>query len=91
MSYKKYIIRKNKNEIYNFLKNVALVILPAIATLIITIFEIWNIPYGEQIGVTITAVDTALGILLGISSRNYYKNLHYIHFVLLCIIYYKGV
>ena len=63
-----------KNEIYDFLKKVALVILPALATLLITIFEIWNIPYGEQIGATITAIDTALGVLLGISSRNYYRN-----------------
>lgn len=64
-----------KNEVYDFLKRVALVVLPALATLIITIFQIWNIPYGEQIGATITAIDTALGVILGISSRNYYRNL----------------
>lgn len=64
-----------KNETYDFLKRVALVILPALATLVITIFQIWNIPYGEQIGATITAIDTALGVILGISSRNYYRNI----------------
>lgn len=64
-----------KNEIYDFLKRVALVLLPAIATLVITIFQIWNIPYGEQIGATITAIDTALGVILGISSKKYYRNL----------------
>ena len=63
-----------KNEIYDFLKKVALVILPALATLIITVFQIWDIPHGEQIGATITAVDTALGVILGLSSRNYYRN-----------------
>ena len=64
-----------KNEVYDILKKIALVVLPAIATLIITIFQIWNIPYGEQIGATITAIDTALGVILGISSRNYYRNI----------------
>lgn len=65
-----------KNEMYDFLKKVALVVLPAIATLVITIFQIWNIPYGEQIGATITALDTTLGVILGISTRNYYRSLN---------------
>ena len=41
-----------RNKTYDILKKIALVILPAIATLIITIFEIWGIPYGEKIGAT---------------------------------------
>ena len=65
-----------KNEVYDFLKRIALVVLPALATLVITVFQIWDIPYGEQIGATITAIDTALGVILGISSRNYYRNLN---------------
>ena len=64
-----------KNETYDFLKKVALVVLPALATLVITIFQIWNIPFGEQISATITAIDTALGVILGISSHNYYRNI----------------
>lgn len=63
-----------KNKTYDFLKKIALVVLPALATFIITIFEIWKIPYGEQIGATITAFDTALGIILGISSYNYNRS-----------------
>ena len=62
-----------KKEVYDFLKRVALVILPALATLVMTIFQIWNIPYGQQIGATITAFDTALGVVLGISNYNYNK------------------
>ena len=64
-----------KNKTYDFLKKIAMYILPALATAVITIFKIWGIPYGEQIGATITAIDTALGIILGISSNNYNKNL----------------
>ena len=36
--------------------------------------QIWGLPYGEQIVGTITAIDTFLGALLGISSMNYNKN-----------------
>lgn len=64
-----------KNKTYDILKKVAMYVLPALATAVITIFKIWEIPYGEQIGATITAIDTALGIILGISSNNYNKNL----------------
>lgn len=63
-----------KDKTYDSLKRIALFILPALATLVITIFEIWDIPYGHKIGATITAIDTALGVLLGISNRNYNRN-----------------
>ena len=63
-----------ENKTYDFWKRVAMYYLPAIATAIITIFEIWKIPYGTQIGATITALDTALGVFLGISSNNYNKS-----------------
>ena len=62
-----------KNKTYDFWKRVAMYYLPAIATAVITIFEIWKIPYGTQIGATITALDTMLGVFLGISSNNYNK------------------
>jgi hypothetical protein len=61
------------NKTYDTLKKIAMYVLPAIATLVITVFKIWNIPYGEEIGATITAIDTALGVILGISSANYSK------------------
>ena len=62
-----------KNKTYDLWKKIAMYVLPAIATLVITVFKIWNIPYGEEIGATITAIDTALGVILGISSYNYNK------------------
>lgn len=62
-----------KNKTYDFWKKIAMYVLPAIATLVITVFKIWDIPYGEEIGATITAIDTALGVILGISSANYNK------------------
>lgn len=63
------------NKVYDVLKWIALIALPALATLIQTIFSIWGIPYGEPIAYTIVALDTFLGILLGVSTSSYKKGL----------------
>ena len=59
------------NKTYDTLKWVALVVLPAVATLYFALSGIWGFPYGEQVVGTITAIDTFLGALLGISTHNY--------------------
>lgn len=59
------------NKTYDILKWIAALVLPALATLVIALAGIWNLPYGEPIGATITAVDAFLGAILGISSKNY--------------------
>ena len=61
------------NKMYNVLKWIAQVVLPGVATLYFTMAGIWGLPYGEEIVGTITAVDTFLGVLLGISSAQYNK------------------
>lgn len=64
---------KLQNSTYDILKKICLYFLPALATLVITIFTIWSLPYGEAIAGTITAIDTFLGACLGISSKNYWE------------------
>lgn len=59
------------NKIYDILKYIAQIVLPAIATLYFALAGIWNFPYGEEIVGTITAIDTFLGVILGISSASY--------------------
>lgn len=61
------------SETYDILKWIAQYLLPAAGTLYFALASIWGLPYGEQIVGTITAVDTFLGVLLGISSANYNK------------------
>ena len=61
------------NKTYDILKWIALIFLPAIGTLYFALAGIWNLPYGEEIVGTITAIDTFLGCLLGVSSANYNK------------------
>lgn len=59
------------NKTYDTLKYIALYALPALATLILTLGGIWNIPYSEAIAGTVTAIDTFIGALIGISAKNY--------------------
>lgn len=59
------------NKVYDILKWVVMIVLPALATLIRVIFPIWNIPYGEQISASIMAVDAFLGACLGVSHIQY--------------------
>lgn len=61
------------NRLYDILKWIAMVVLPAIGTLYFALAGIWGFPYGEEIVGTITAVDTFLGVILGISSAQYQK------------------
>ncbi len=59
------------NKLYDILKWIAQILLPALGTLYFALAGIWNFPYGEQIVGTITAIDTFLGVCLGISTINY--------------------
>lgn len=61
------------NRLYDILKYVAQIVLPAIGTLYFALASIWGLPYGEQIVGTITALDAFLGALLGISTMKYNK------------------
>lgn len=61
------------NKVYDVLKWIAMVVLPAIATLYTALSGIWGLPLAEQIPDTIMAVDLFLGVLLGISSAQYSK------------------
>lgn len=64
---------KMSNKTYDALKWVAQFLLPAAGTLYFALAGIWGLPYGEQVVGTITAVDTFLGVLLGISTASYNK------------------
>ncbi len=61
------------NKVYDILKWIALIFLPAAATLYTTLAGIWGLPYSEAISATVMAVDTFLGVVLKISNNNYNK------------------
>lgn len=61
------------NKVYDVLKYIAQIALPAIGALYFALSQIWGLPYGEEIVGTITAIDAFLGALLGISTMLYNK------------------
>lgn len=62
-------------NMYDKLKFVAQVLLPALATLVFGFTELWELPYGLKFVGTITLVDTFLGVLLGISNIQYKRGI----------------
>lgn len=61
------------NKVYNILKWVAMIVLPALATLYLGLSNVWGLPYGEEVSATITLINTFLGTVLMISTNQYNK------------------
>lgn len=61
------------NKVYDILKWVALIVLPALATLYLGLSNTWGLPFGEEISATITLVNTFLGAILMVSNNQYKK------------------
>lgn len=62
------------NRMYDMLKWVALVLLPATSVLYMALAQAWNLPYATEVAGTIAAVDTFLAVLLGISTNTFKVN-----------------
>ena len=61
------------SKLYDILKTLQRIVLPALATLYVALAKIWGWPYSAEIAGTITAVVTFLGAVLEISSAEYHK------------------
>lgn len=61
------------NRVYDALKWIAQVALPALGALYFGLAQIWGFPYGKEIVGTLTVIDAFLGALLGISTAQYKK------------------
>lgn len=59
------------DKVYNILKWICMIALPAIATLWFTLGKIWGFPYLAEVEGTIVAIDTFIGALIGISTIAY--------------------
>lgn len=62
---------KLTNNVYDALKWVAQILLPACGTLYFALAKVWGLPYAAEVVGTIAAVDTFLGAILGLSSAGY--------------------
>lgn len=62
------------NRMYDILKWVTLILLPAISVLYMALAPLWNLPYPVEVAATIAAIDTFLAVLLGISTNTFKIN-----------------
>lgn len=60
------------NRTYDIIKMVSLIAVPLVA-FISALMTIWNVPHGEQITATLTAIDTLLGAIVVIVAKEYNK------------------
>lgn len=65
------------NKAYDIIKWIVVIVLPSIGTLYFALAGIWELPYGEEIVGTITAIDTFLGAIMMISTAQYNKRVGY--------------
>ena len=61
------------NKIYDFLKWIVMIVIPALTTAYVGLSGIWGWPYAEEVAKTSAVVCALLGALLGISTAQYNK------------------
>lgn len=61
------------DKVYDVLKWVVMIVIPAVTTAYVGLASIWGWPYAEEIAKTSAVVCTLLGALLGISTAQYNK------------------
>lgn len=64
------------NKVYDIMKYVTTIAIPAFATLYFALAGVWGWPFAEEVLATCTAIETCLGILLGISTAEYNKKVN---------------
>ena len=64
---------KMENRVYDVLKYIAQIVLPALGALYFGLAKIWGFPYATEIVGTISVVDAFLGAVLKISTDQYNK------------------
>ena len=65
---------KLPDNVYDILKWITMIVIPALATAYVGLAAVWSWPYADQIAKTATVICTLLGALLGISTAQYNKD-----------------
>ena len=65
---------KLASNVYDVLKGVVMIVIPALTTAYVGLSAIWGFPYAEEIAKTSAVICTLLGALLGISTAQYNKD-----------------
>ena len=64
---------KLPNKVYDVLKWIALVVIPALSTAYVGLAAVWGFPYADAIAKTSCVVCTLIGALIGVSTAEYNK------------------
>lgn len=59
------------NKIYDILKWISVIVVPALVLLINTLGQIWGWVYTKEISMTISAIGVFIGAVIQISSKKY--------------------
>jgi len=62
------------DDLYDILKKIAQIWIPFVATVYAGLAKIWGWPYGVEIVGSLSVIDTALGMVLGISTQTFIKD-----------------
>lgn len=65
---------KLKNEVYDVLKWISLIVLDALGVAYQSLAEVWNLPYGTEIMKSCSIISVLIGALIGVSTYNYNKS-----------------
>lgn len=60
-------------KLYNWLKWICLIALPAVSVAYVGLSAVWGWPFADEVSKTVNVVCVLIGALIGISSANYYK------------------
>jgi hypothetical protein len=65
---------KLPDKVYDILKWVVMICIPALTTAYVGLSAVWGWPYAEEVAKTSAVICTLLGALLGISTAQYNKD-----------------
>ena len=66
---------KLSNSVYDILKWITMIVIPALATAYVGLAAVWGWPCADKVAKTAAIVCTLLGTLLGISTAQYNRDL----------------
>lgn len=64
---------KLNNKVYDALKWIVMIVIPAVTTAYVGLAAIWGFPFAEEVAKTSSVICALLGALLGISTAQYNK------------------
>lgn len=65
---------KIPDKVYDILKWIVLIVIPALTTCYVALAGIWGFPFADEVAKTSAAICTLLGAILGISTAQYNKD-----------------